>query len=119
MDKLEEAKEIMLAAGCNKAFSVYDIELKNIAKVESCYENGGSIELEKDINRLVTSFSQEMVLNSDKPIVCPIDNSLNKYLEFSIKNRIISLCNLNIVEHEQIESKINFLLEKYNWVIKK
>jgi len=119
MDTLEEAKEIMQAAGCIKAFPVYDLRLTDIAEVKSCHENGESIELEKDITKLVSVFSQEMVINAEKPIACPINQSLNKYLEFYLKNRFIIPCNLNINEYEKIESKINFLLEKYNWIIKK
>ena len=119
MNIIEEAKEIMQAAGCIKAFPVYDLKLADIAEVKSCHENGESIELEKDISKLVPAFSQEMILSIEKPIACPIDQSLNKYLEFSLKNRLITPCNLNIVEYEQIESKIGSLLTKYNWIIKK
>jgi hypothetical protein len=119
MDTLEEAKEIMQAAGCIKAFPVYDIELNDIAKVKGCHENGECIELEKDINKLVPTFLQEIVINTEKPITCPIGKSLNKYLEFYLKNRLINPCNLNVSEYELVESKINSLLEKYNWVIKK
>ena len=119
MDTLEEAKEIMEAAGCIKAFPVYDLELTDIAEVKSCHENGESIELEKDISKLVTAFSQEMVLNTEKSITCPIDESLRKYLKFFLKNRLITPCNLNIVESEKIENKIGPLLAKYNWAIKK
>jgi len=118
MDTLEEAKEIMKAAGCIKAFPVYDLELNNIAEVKGCHEYGESIELEKDITNLVPVFSQEMVINVEKPIACPIDSSLNKYLEFSLKNRFITPCNLNVSEYEKVESKIHSLLEKYNWVLK-
>ena len=119
MDTLEEAKEIMQAAGCIKAFPVYDIELNNLAEVKSCHENGESIELEKDINKLVPSFSQELVLNAEKPIACPIDESLNKYLEFFLKIRLITPCNLNDTECDQIENNVSRLIKKYNWVIKK
>jgi len=118
MDKLEEAKEIMQAAGCIKAFPVYDLKLTDIAEVKSCHENGRSIELEKDINELASVISKEIIINSETPIACPIDKSFNKYLEFSLKNRLINTCNLNSVEYEQIESKIISLLKKYNWIIK-
>jgi len=119
MDTLEEAKEIMQAAGCIKAFPVYDLKLTDILKVKSCYDNGESIELEKDIKKLVPTFLQEIVINREEPIVCPIDDSLNRYLEFYLKNRNITFCNLNNTEYEKVESKINSLIEKYNWVIKK
>ena len=119
MDTLEEAKEIMKAAGCIKAFPVYDLSLTNIAEIKGCHENGESIELEKDITKLVPVFSQEMVINEEKPIACPIDQSLSKYLEFYLKNKIIATCNLDVSEYNKVESKINPLLEKYNWVIKK
>jgi len=119
MEILEEAKEIMQAAGCIKAFPVYDLKLTDISKVKNCHKNGESIELEKDINKLVPTFSQEIVINLEEPIACPIDKSLSRYLEFSLKNRNISFCNLNSNEYKQVESKINSLLEKYNWIIKK
>ena len=119
MDTLEEAKEIMQAAECIKAFPVYDLELNNIVEVKGCHENGESIEMEKDIDKLVPVFLQEMKINIEKPIACPIGRSLNKYLEFYLKNRLINSCNLNGSEYEQVESKINSLLKKYNWVIKK
>ena len=119
MDTLEEAKKIMQAAGCIKAFPVYDLRLTNIAEIKSCHENGQSIELEKEINKLEPTISQEMIINIEKPIACPINKSLNKYLEFSLKKRLIRPCNLNINEYEQVENKINSLLEKYNWIIKK
>lgn len=119
METLEEAKQIMQAAGCIKAFPVYDLRLNDIAEVKSCHKKGESIELEKDINTLVPTFSQEIVINTEKPIACPIDNSLNKYLEFHLKNKLITPCNLNVTEYEQVENKIYSLLEKYNWTIKK
>jgi len=34
MDVLEEAKEIMKKAGCEKAFAVYGLELNDIAEVK-------------------------------------------------------------------------------------
>ena len=119
MNMLEEAKEIMEAAGCIKAYPVYDLKLNDIAEVKSCHENGESIELEKDISRLVPTFSQEMSLNMEKPIVCPLDQSLNKYLEFVLKKRRITPCNLNTNEYQQIEKKIISLLAKYHWSINK
>ena len=119
MNTLEEAKEIMQAAGFIKAFPVYDLELNNISEIKSYHENGQSIELEKEICKLVPTFSQKIVISAEKPIVCPITQSMNKYLEFSLKNRLITTYNLNVSEYEQVESKIHALLEKYNWVIKK
>ena len=82
VDRLDEAKEIMQAAGCIKAFPIYDLALADIAEVKGCHENGESIELEKDISKIVPNFSQEMKINAEKPIACPIDQSLSKYLEF-------------------------------------
>jgi len=119
MNELDEAKEIMQAAGCIKAFPVYDLRLADIAEIKGCHENGESIELEKEISKLIPTFSQEMIINTEKPIACPIDESLNKYLEFYLKNKFIAPFNLNNLEYEQIENKINSLLKKYNWVIKK
>jgi len=119
MNSLDEAKEIMQAAGCIKAFPIYDIQLTDIAEIKNCHENGESIELEKDISKIVPSFTQELKINKEKPITCPINPSLNKYLEFSIENKQINTCNLNINEYKQIENKINPLLKRYNWIIKK
>jgi uncharacterized protein YpuA (DUF1002 family) len=119
MDILDEAKEIMRAAGCIKAFPIYDIQLTDIAKIKNCHENGESIELEKDISKLVPNFTQELKINKEKPITCPINHALNKYLEFSLKNKQINTCNLNINEYKQIENKIHPLLKKYNWIIKR
>ena len=109
----------MQAAGFIKTFPVYDLELNNISEIKSYHENGESIELEKEICKLVPTFSQKMVISIEKPIVCPIAQSMNKYLEFSLKNRLITSYNLNVSEYEQIESKIHSLLERYNWIIKK
>ena len=49
MDVLEEAKEIMKIAGCEKAFAVYGSELDSIAEVRHC-----EVALEK-----VTSISKK------------------------------------------------------------
>ena len=37
MEPLDEAKEIMQAAGCSKAFPIYDLELSGIAEVKGCH----------------------------------------------------------------------------------
>ena len=112
MNLLYEAKEIMQATGCIKAFPIYDIQLTNIAEIKNCHENGKSIELEKEISKLLPNFTQELKINKEKPITCPIYHSLNKYLEFSLKNKQINTCNLNFYEFKQIENKINPLLKK-------
>jgi len=119
MDILDEAKEIMQAAGCIKAFPIYDINLTDIAEIKNCHKNGESIELEKDINKLVPTFTQKFKINQERPITCPININLNKYLEFSLKNKQITTCNLDISEYKKVENKIIPLLEKYNWTIKK
>ena len=119
MDVLEEAKEIMKKAGCEKAFAVYGMELNDIAEVRECNENGESLELEKDISQLVPTIEQKLVFNPEKPIECPLNESMNKYLEFSLKNRNITPCNLSEKEYERIEEETRPLLEKYNWTIKK
>lgn len=106
MEKLNEAKEIMQAAGCIKAFPVYELELNTIAKVKNCDGTGESIELEKDINNLVPTFSQEMKINIEKPIACPIDSSLSKYLEFFLKDKLITPYNLDDAEYEIIAKKL-------------
>ncbi len=119
MNVLEEAKEIMKKAGCKKAFAVYGMELNEIAEVRNCDENGESLELEKDINDLVPTIEKKLVFDPEKPIECPLDSSMNKYLEFSLKNRNITPCNLEKAECERIENEMKPLLEKYSWTIKK
>ena len=53
MDELEEAKEIMKKAGCEKAYAIYDLELNDLAEVRDCNENGGSLEISKKFNELL------------------------------------------------------------------
>jgi len=119
MDVLEEAKELMKKARCEKAFAVYGLELNDIAEVRRCDENGESLELEKDISELVPTIERKLVFDPEKPIECPLNASMNKYLEFSLKNRNITPCNLGAEECERIEEEMRPLLEKYNWTIKK
>jgi len=119
MNVLEEAKEIMKKAGCKKAFAVYGMELNEIAEVRNCDENGESLELEKDINDLVPTIEKKLVFDPEKPIECPLNSSMNKYLEFSLKNRNITTCNLDKGECERIENEMKPLLEKYSWTFKK
>lgn len=119
MDVLEEAKEIMKIAGCEKAFAVYGSELDSIAEVRHSSEEGESIELERDINDLVPTIERRLVFDLEKPIECPINSSMNKYLEFSLKNRNIIPFNLSGEEFERIEGEVRPLLEKYNWTIKR
>jgi len=119
MSDLEEAKEIMSKAGCEKAFAVYELELSDIAEVKNCSKNAESIEIEKEISTLTPTIKRELVLNTEVPIECPLDSSLSKYLEFSLKNKSIAPCNINDEEYKKIEEKINPLLIKYNWSIKK
>jgi len=118
MDVLEEAKEIMKKAGCEKAFAVYDLELFAIAEVRDCNKNGESLEIEKKISDLSETIEKKLTFNKDRPIECPLDDSMNQYLEFSLKERIITRCNLNIEESNKIEQEVNPLLKKYNWRIK-
>lgn len=119
MNVLDEAKEIMEKAGCKKAFAVYGMEINEIAEVRNCDKNGESLELEKDIQELVPTIEKKLVFDPDKPIECPLDSSMNKYLEFSLKNKNITPCNLNRIECERIENEMKPLLQKYNWTIKK
>jgi hypothetical protein len=119
MNVLDEAKEIMEKAGCKKAFAVYGMEINEIAEVRNCDKNGESLELEKDIQELVPTIEKKLIFDPDKPIECPLNSSMNKYLEFSLKNRNITPCNLNKDECERIENEMKPLLEKYNWTIKK
>ena len=75
--------------------------------------------LAKDIDELVPSIEQKLMFDPEKPIECPLNSSMNKYLEFSLKNRNITPSNLNGEECERIEGEISSLLEKYKWTIKK
>ena len=115
MDVLEEAKEIMKKAGCEKAFAIYDLEINDIAEVRDCNENGESLEIQKDISELFPIIEKKLVFNPDKPIECPLNDSMDQYLEFSLKNRSITQCNLNSELSKKIEEDINPLLKKYNW----
>jgi hypothetical protein len=119
MDVLEEAKEIMKKAGCEKAFAVYGMELEDIAEVRECNEKGEAIELEKDISKLIPIIERKLILDQEKPIECPINSSMDKYLEFSLKNKTITPCNVVDMECKKIEEMIKPLLNKYKWSIKK
>ena len=77
MDVLEEAKELMKKAGCEKAFAVYGLELCDIAEVRNCNKTEESIELEKKIDQLVPSIKRELVLDQEEPIECPLDSSMS------------------------------------------
>ena len=109
MDVLEEAKKLMKKAGCEKAF----------AEVRNCNKTEESIELEKKIDQLVPSIKRELVIDQEEPIECPLDSSMSKYLEFSLKSRSITPYNISHDECERIEQEMKLLLEKYQWSIKK
>lgn len=119
MDALDEAKDIMKKIGCEKAFAVYELELNDIAEVRECNKNGESLEIEKKVNELVPTIEQKLVFDPQKPIECPLNKSMNKYLEFSLINRNINPYNLSSKECKKIEEEMRPLLEKYNWTIKK
>jgi hypothetical protein len=119
MDVLDEAKKIMIKAGCEKAFAVYKMDLCGLAEVRSCNEKGESIEIEKNINELVPIIQQKLEFDPDKPIECPLNSSMNKYLEFILKNKNIIPCNLNEDEFIELENKIEPLLKEYNWKFQK
>jgi len=118
MNVLEEAKEIMKKAGCEKAFAVYELKLNDIAEVKDCDKNGETLEIEKSISELSPTIEKKLVFDPEKPIECPINNSMDKYLEFSLKNKCITPCNLNTKEFKKIEEEMNPLLKKYNWTIR-
>jgi hypothetical protein len=118
MDVLDEAKEIMKKAGCEKAFAVYDLEINDIAEVRDCNENGESLEIQKNISELCPTIERKLVFNPEKPIECPLNDSMDQYLEFSLKNRSITQYNLDANLSKKIEEDINPLLKKYNWSIK-
>jgi len=119
MDVLDEAKELMIKAGCEKAFAVYKMDLEGLAEVRSCNEKGESIELEKNISKLVPIIEQKLIFDSKKPIECPLNTSMNKYLEFLLSDRNIVPCNLSDDEYKQIEEQLDPLLKQYNWTINK
>ncbi len=118
MNVLDEAKEIMKKVGCEKVFAVYDLKINDIAEVRDCNENGESLEIQKNISDLMPTIDQKLVFDPEKPIECPLNDSMNKYLEFSLKNRSIKTCNLDTTECKKIEEDVNPLLKKYNWTIK-
>jgi len=119
MNVLDEAKELMKKAGCKKAFAVYGLKLNDIAEVKNCDENGESLEIEKDISELVPTIEQKFVFDLDQPIECPLNSSMDKYLEFSLNTKNIKPCNISPEESKKIEEEMKPLLEKYNWSIKK
>jgi hypothetical protein len=119
MDTLEEAKDIMEKVGCTKAFAVYSLELSKIAEVRSFNEKGEYLELEKDIDKLTPIIKRKLEIDPEKPIECPLNTSMNKYLEFSLKDRTVTPYNICSEESKRIEDKNNRLLRKYNWSIKK
>ena len=119
MNTLEEAKEIMKKIGCKKVYAVYGLELENIAEVRSCNEKGEAIELEGDISKLEPIIEKKLFLDQEKPIECPLNSSMSKYLEFSLKNKNIIPYNVGDMECKKIEEMINPLLNKYQWSIKK
>jgi len=114
MDSLEEAKEIMEKIGCNKFFAVYNLELENIAEIRGCNERGESIELEGDICKIKPIIEQSLTLDQEKPIECPINSSMSKYIEFNLKNKSITPCNIDSFECDRIKNIIHPLIEKYN-----
>jgi len=115
MKILEEAIELIRMAGCEKAFAVYQLKLNNIATVKDCNKNGESLEIEKNVSELVSTIDCKLELDPRKPIECPLNSSMNKYLEIHLQNRSINLCNLSEEEYFTIKNKIRPLLDKYNW----
>ena len=62
--------------------------------------------------------TKKLVVDENQPIECPLNSSMNKYLEFSLKDRSITPYNLENFEYDKIEEDIRPLLQKYNWNIK-
>jgi hypothetical protein len=115
MNALDEAKEIMIKAGCEKAFAIYGIEINDIAEVRSCNNKGESIEVEKAVTNLVPSFEKTLTLDLNNPIECPLNGSFCKYLEFSLKNKTITPHDITTEECQKIKEIILPLLDKYHW----
>jgi len=119
MDALEEAIEIMKKIGCRKVFAAYGLELENIAEVKDYNERGEIIELENDVSKMKPIIERKLVLDQEKPIQCPINLSMSKYLEFSLINKKINPYNIDNYEVGRIEKIINPLMKKYSWSINK
>jgi hypothetical protein len=119
MEILDEAKKIMIAAGCKKAFAVYKMDCLGLAEVRSCNEKGESIEIEKKIDDLIPVIEQKLEFDPEKPIECPINSSMTKYLEFNLKNKTIIPCNLDEDELNQLKNKLMSIIKEYNWTIQK
>jgi len=109
----------MIKAGCEKAYAVYKMKLNGLAEVRSCDNKGESIELEKNISKLVPIIERKLVFDPEKPVECPLNSSMDKYLEFTLSNRNIIPCNLSDEEYNKIQEQLNPLLQKYNWTINK
>lgn len=119
MNAFEEAKDIMKKIGCEKAYAVYNMKLNNIAEVKEYNESSECLELEKKVDELTPTLHEKLILNPEKPIICPFNSSMDKYFEFSLRKREITYCNINNVEYESIYKMIKSILEKYNWSINK
>ncbi len=117
MDILEEARELIREAGCEKAFAVYRLNLNNIATVKDCNEKGETLEIEKNVRDLVSTIDCKLEIDPQKPIECPLNSLMNKYLEIHLQKRTINFCNLSKEEYLKIKTKLNPLLDKYKWSI--
>jgi len=90
MGAIEEAKEIAKKAGCKKAFAVYDMKLDGITEVRDYNKEEEYIELEKDVDKLVSVIEKKLTLDQEKPLIFPLNDSMNKYLEVYWKNKKIN-----------------------------
>lgn len=120
MTILEEAKEIMGKLGCEKVFAIYKLKLNEItiADIKSRNNKCEAVEIERDLNNLASSIVNEFVLDEEKPIECPLNNSMSKYLEFNLKNKEIIPFNIHDGEVNRIEKIINPVITKYKWTMK-
>jgi hypothetical protein len=119
MDVLNEAKEIMEKAGCTNVYATYNLNISEIAEFKNCNKNCEFIEAKRTINHLDPAIVKVLEIDREKPIECPLNSSMDKYLEFSLKNKSITTYSLGKKECERIKQEISPLLEKYHWSMKK
>ena len=75
--------------------------------------------MKRTINHLDPAIVKVLEIDQEKPIECPLNSSMDKYLEFSLKNKSITPYSLDNTERERIKQAINPLLKKYHWSMKK
>ena len=64
-------------------------------------------------------FTQQLYINKEKPISCPLNGMYDKYLEFFLDKKQVKACNLDSKEFLDLENKIVDYLKKYGWQLRK